>query len=87
MSNYPPGAENDPYAPWNQPDEPCAICEWDPSHCRCPECPVCGVIGNPDCADEHGHDFDPAPSPEAVHEMQMEYRYEEYRDRMHDLDQ
>ena len=47
--SYPPGAANDPYAPYNQTDEPCAICGKWPDDCICPECPVCGEQGNPRC--------------------------------------
>jgi len=31
------------------PDPRCAVCGRDPSTCLCPECPVCGEVGNPAC--------------------------------------
>lgn len=40
---------------------PCRICYGDvddPNEwfgCRCPECPVCGAIGDPDCYSDTGH--------------------------------
>jgi hypothetical protein len=52
--SYPPGAENDPNAPWNQVDDYCEVCEKPVDRCRCPECPVCGVCGDPRCYQEHG---------------------------------
>lgn len=51
--SYPPGAENDPYAPYNQDSEPCAVCGRDDMECECPECPVCGEVGYPDCWVHH----------------------------------
>jgi hypothetical protein len=33
---------------------PCDICGKDVDHCICPECPVCGAIGDPVCYDLHG---------------------------------
>ena len=47
--SYPPGAENDPNAPYNQTDAPCEVCGLFPDDCICPECPNCGEIGNPNC--------------------------------------
>jgi hypothetical protein len=48
--SYPPGAANDPNAPWNQTDEgPCAVCGNGVEDCCCPECHVCGEQGNPKC--------------------------------------
>lgn len=52
--SYPPGAANDPNAPWNQQDEPCEVCGEFPDNCICPECPVCTEIGNKDCYEHHG---------------------------------
>ena len=51
--DYPPGAANDPNAPWNQKDSPCEVCGliYD---CICPECPVCGEQGNGYCYMRHG---------------------------------
>ena len=48
--SYPPGAANDPNAPYNQIyDHPCQVCGQFESHCICPECPVCEAIGDPTC--------------------------------------
>lgn len=47
--DYPPGAANDPNAPWNQVDPPCAICGKEAGVCICPECPTCGAQGDPGC--------------------------------------
>ena len=52
--SYPPGAANDPNAPWNQEDGPCAVCACDCADCICPECPTCGQMGDPDCYKKHG---------------------------------
>lgn len=49
--SYPPGAANDPNAPWNQTDQPCDICGKFPDDCICPECPSCGQIGELQCYD------------------------------------
>lgn len=43
LSNYPPGAENDPRAPWNQVEEDaepiegeeCEVCWWPADECKC----------------------------------------------------
>lgn len=32
----------------------CEICNRDVLDCECPECPVCGEVGNPACAEQHG---------------------------------
>jgi hypothetical protein len=47
--SYPPGAANDPSAPYNQDDPPCSICGREVDDCVCPECPHCGTIGDPSC--------------------------------------
>lgn len=48
--SYPPGAANDPNAPYNQTDDgPCVVCAQPIDDCICPECPVCGEPGNPKC--------------------------------------
>jgi len=47
--SYPPGAADDPYAPYNQSDPPCLVCEKEPDGCACPKCPECGEHGNPNC--------------------------------------
>lgn len=52
--DYPPGAGNDPMAPWNQEDPPCEVCEQDVDSCTCPECPVCQTVGDPICYQQHG---------------------------------
>ena len=56
--SYPAGAANDPAAPWNQDDAGCEVCGLSTDDCRCKPCPVCTVIGRPECAHEHG-----APEP------------------------
>ena len=52
--SYPPGAASDPYAPYNQPEQPCEICGKEAGHCDCPVCEVCGEQGRLACQDEHG---------------------------------
>src|SRR5215467_14169339 len=47
--SYPPGADLDPNAPYNQEDPPCDVCAQHVDNCICPECPVCGDVGNSDC--------------------------------------
>lgn len=49
--SYPAGAANDPFAPYNQTEQPCAVCGQWPDNCICPECSVCGVQGDPICYD------------------------------------
>lgn len=40
---------------WGAPDDPqCEVCGGTPSKCVCPECPICGDIGNPACYEAHG---------------------------------
>jgi hypothetical protein len=58
--SYPPGAANDPNAPYNQDDDgPCAVCCKCVTDCICPECPVCGETGNPKCyLEEHESETD-----------------------------
>lgn len=35
--------------------EICQVCGFEPDNgCECPECPVCGCIGDPDCYSLHG---------------------------------
>lgn len=48
---YPPGAANDPNAPYNQEDPPCEVCGNEINECFCPECPTCGCYGDPACYD------------------------------------
>lgn len=52
--SYPPGAANDPSAPYNQEEGPCAVCGEFEDKCICPECPECTSIGDPQCYKEHG---------------------------------
>lgn len=51
--NLPPGCSTrmieDQFA-----DRPCEICHRFPDQCICPECPTCGVQGDPKCLLEHG---------------------------------
>jgi hypothetical protein len=47
--SYPPGAANDPNAPYNQSDPPCAVCKRPVDDCICDECPQCGATGDPQC--------------------------------------
>jgi hypothetical protein len=50
--SYPPGAASDFFAPYNQQEPPCEVCgRFD---CCCPECPRCGVAGDPHCYEQHG---------------------------------
>jgi hypothetical protein len=40
---------------WGDPPDPlCEVCGATPDHCVCPECPVCGVAGDPACYPGHG---------------------------------
>lgn len=48
--SYPPGCSGPP----DYDDLPCAICGEMIDNCECPECPVCGDIGEPSCYIEHG---------------------------------
>lgn len=50
---YPPGVSNIPG------DEPfvCEVCGQSDDNCICPECPVCGEIGWPECYRKHGLEF------------------------------
>lgn len=56
--SYPPGAANDPNAPWNQETPPCDVCgntlETSAGGCICQECHICGVAGDPLCYEYHG---------------------------------
>lgn len=52
--SYPPGAASDPNAPWNQEDPPCEVCGSYIDSCVCPECTVCGSVGDPRCTTQHG---------------------------------
>ncbi len=50
-SNLPPG--------WIEPSEgPCVCCGVSNfEDCICPECPKCGVAGDPDCYPAHGLEY------------------------------
>ncbi len=52
--SYPPGAANDPFAPYNQVDGPCAVCGNFVDDCICPECPERTSQGDPSCYIQHG---------------------------------
>lgn len=47
--SYPPGAANDPMAPYNQSGPPCEVCGKDPAGgpggCDCPACNGCDAVG------------------------------------------
>ena len=43
--SYPPGCDSVP-GDW---DEWCQMCGREVGECVCPECPVCGEVGNPEC--------------------------------------
>ena len=47
--DYPPGCSGPPDY-----DVPCDICGEEVDDCICPECPVCGSYGDPDCYINHG---------------------------------
>jgi hypothetical protein len=51
--SYPPGAANDPYAPYNEVEGPCQCCGKAVNDCICPECSTCGEVGNPECYAKH----------------------------------
>jgi len=53
--SYPPGAANDPSAPYNQETPPCEVCGHNEFDCICPECPVCETSGDPHCYETGGH--------------------------------
>lgn len=41
------------FTPYDE-DYPCEVCGEYEDKCICPECPVCGDYGNPDCYLNHG---------------------------------
>ena len=47
--SYPPGAANDPNAPWNLDEGPCAVCGKSVDDCICPECSTCKAMGDLTC--------------------------------------
>jgi hypothetical protein len=51
--SYPAGCNGTPA------DEPCGCdcCGREADDCRCPECPTCGVAGDPACYRDHGLTF------------------------------
>lgn len=48
--SLPPGVTTLP----GEEDYPCEICGEFEENCICPECPVCGEIGDPLCYKKHG---------------------------------
>lgn len=48
--SYPPGCSGPP----DDYEGPCDVCGNLVDNCVCPECPVCGDYGNPDCYEKHG---------------------------------
>ena len=72
--NMPPGC-NVRDIPGNNEYEMCAVCGQGLDDCICPECPVCGGVGDPACyADNH-----------LFSNAWLAYRYEERRDGNHGL--
>ena len=51
--SYPPGAANDPSAPWNQEEPPCKVCGLHVDDCICPECDACFAVGDPRCYSDY----------------------------------
>jgi hypothetical protein len=49
--SLPPGCGT---LPGEEPDPPCAACGKWIDDCICPECPVCGCQGDPQCYEAHG---------------------------------
>lgn len=41
------------YDPPDEAEEPCKICHYPEGQCTCPECTVCGEVGNPVCIGLH----------------------------------
>lgn len=41
------------YDPPDEGEEPCQICHYESGNCTCPECTVCGDVGNPACINKH----------------------------------
>lgn len=62
--DYPPGCSSVP----GDEEFPCSVCGQWMDDCICPECPVCGEIGNPDCYGDPVHDpAAPVPIPCRLH--------------------
>jgi hypothetical protein len=49
--SLPPGVTMNDIDP---PERPCEVCGIEAGNCICPECPVCGEAGNPECYEAHG---------------------------------
>lgn len=49
--SYPPGCSGTPY---DEDDGPCEVCGLEVCECICPECDVCGEVGDPHCYMHHG---------------------------------
>lgn len=51
--SLPPGVTTLP----GEEDYPCAVCGKSEDDCICPECPECGVVGDPSCYEKcnNGH--------------------------------
>jgi hypothetical protein len=55
VSNLPPGCSiRDIEWAAGYPEGPCEICGKSVDDCTCPECPVCGSVGDPVCYEKHG---------------------------------
>jgi len=48
--SYPPGCSGPP----DDNEGPCDVCGNPIDHCICPECPICGSQGDPQCYVNHG---------------------------------
>ena len=55
-SNLPPGVTAGMIEEQSA-DRPCDVCGYMPDGCVCPECPVCGEQGNPQCYKELSRPF------------------------------
>lgn len=51
--NMPPGVSTRDI-PGNDAPEDCDVCGLDVDSCLCPECKVCGGVGDPACYTDHG---------------------------------
>lgn len=63
--DYPPGCSGPPEHYQN-----CELCGHLADSCDCPECPVCGEAGNPDCYTT-GHLYGPRPGPLVFGEIEL----------------
>lgn len=66
--NMPPGVSPSDIPGWGE-LERCDVCGRDLDRCPCPECHVCGEVGNPKCYALHGL----VKTPEVV-EAEREFR-------------